>query len=139
MARKANGPVVFVVAGALVDGVGRVLIAQRPAGKPMAGLWEFPGGKIEGGETPEGALVRELEEELGITVFTGCLLPLTFASHAYEQLHLLMPLYLIRQWEGVPIAREHAAIAWVKPVELKNYPMPAADLPLIPPLFEALK
>ncbi len=139
MARRAKGPVVFVVAAALVDAAGRVLIAQRPAGKRRAGLWEFPGGKVEGGETPEGALVRELAEELGITVFTGCLLPLTFASHAYDDFHLLMPLYLVRQWQGEIAPREHAEIAWVKPVDLKNYPMPEADLPLIAPLFEALK
>jgi len=138
MARRANGPLVLVVAAALVDGDGRVLIAQRPEGKAMAGLWEFPGGKVAGGETPEGALVRELEEELGITVFTGCLLPLTFASHAYGDFHLLMPLYLVRQWQGEITPREHAAVKWVLPVELKNYPMPEADLPLIPPLFEAL-
>jgi 8-oxo-dGTP diphosphatase len=137
--RKANGPLVLVVAAALVNEAGEVLICQRPPGKAMAGLWEFPGGKVAAGETPEGALVRELEEELGIAVFTGCLLPITFASHAYEASHLLMPLYLIRQWQGEIVLREHTALAWVRPEAMRDYPMPAADVPLIPPLFEALR
>ena len=121
----------LVAAAALVDSDGRVLICQRPEGKQLAGLWEFPGGKVEAGETPEAALIRELEEELGIAVAPACLAPFVFASHAYESFHLLMPLYLIRRWEGEVQRREHAAIAWVKPVRLGDYPMPPADKPLV--------
>jgi 8-oxo-dGTP diphosphatase len=122
---------VLVVAAALVDDDGRVLIAQRPQGKQLAGLWEFPGGKVEDGETPEAALIRELHEELGITVKQACLAPFVFASHTYETFHLLMPLYLIRRWEGQPTAIEHQAIKWVKPKDMRSYPMPPADDPLV--------
>ena len=122
---------ILVVAAALVDSDGRVLIAQRPEGKQLAGLWEFPGGKVEHGETPESALIRELEEELGITVKQACLAPFVFASHTYETFHLLMPLYLIRRWEGEPEAREHAALKWVRPNDMSQYPMPPADDPLV--------
>lgn len=131
-------PVVLVVAVALVDPDGRVLIAQRPQGKSMAGLWEFPGGKVEAGERPEDALIRELAEELGITVKEACLAPFTFASHTYEAFHLLMPLYVCRRWEGTPESRHHAALKWVRPREMSGYPMPAADLPLIPMLRDLL-
>ena len=122
---------VLVAACALIDPDGRVLIAQRPPGKSMAGLWEFPGGKIEPGERPEQSLIRELEEELGIVVKEACLAPLTFASHAYPDFHLLMPLYVCRRWEGFVEAREQQALKWVRPNELRNYPMPPADEPLI--------
>jgi len=122
---------VLVVAAALVDSDGRVLIAQRPEGKQLAGLWEFPGGKVEPGETPETALIRELEEELGITVKQACLAPFVFASHTYETFHLLMPLYLIRRWEGEPESREHKALKWVRPNDMGQYPMPPADDPLV--------
>ncbi|WP_443748640.1 8-oxo-dGTP diphosphatase MutT [Asticcacaulis solisilvae] len=122
---------VLVVAAALVDADGRVLIAQRPEGKSLAGQWEFPGGKVEEGETPEIALIRELEEELGIVVKQACLAPFVFASHTYETFHLLMPLYLIRRWEGEPEAREHSALKWVRPNAMRDYPMPPADLPLV--------
>ncbi len=122
---------VLVVAAALVDSDGRVLIAQRPEGKSLAGQWEFPGGKVEEGETPEIALIRELEEELGIVVKQACLAPFVFASHTYETFHLLMPLYLIRRWEGEPVAREHSALKWVRPNAMRDYPMPPADLPLV--------
>lgn len=121
----------LVAAVALVDEDGRVLIAQRPEGKQLAGLWEFPGGKVEPGETPEAALIRELKEELGIEVAQACLAPFVFASHAYESFHLLMPLWLCRRWTGTPVAREHAALKWVKPRDLPNYPMPPADEPLV--------
>lgn len=131
-------PVVLVAAAALVDADGRVLLAQRPAGKAMAGLWEFPGGKVEAGERPETALIRELREELGIDVTEACLAPLTFASHAYETFHLLMPLYVCRRWKGEMVAREGQALAWVRPVRLRDYPMPEADLPLIPHLIDTL-
>jgi 8-oxo-dGTP diphosphatase len=124
-------PVVLVAACALVDADGRVLIAQRPAGKPMAGLWEFPGGKVEAGERPEQTLIRELNEELGIIVNEACLAPLTFASHAYADFHLLMPLYVCRRWDGTIAAQEGQALAWVRPNRLKDYPMPPADVPLI--------
>ena len=120
----------LVVAAALVDVDGRVLIGQRPAGKRMEGLWEFPGGKVEAGETPEDALIRELDEELGITARRDCLAASVFASHAYEGFHLLMPLYLLRRWEGEVRRREHAALAWAKPMKLFDYPMPPADAPL---------
>ena len=122
--------VVLVAAVALLDPDNRVLIAQRPAGKSMAGLWEFPGGKIEPGETPEAALIRELHEELGITVLPACLAPFTFASHAYETFHLLMPLYLCRKWTGDVVAREGQALRWVRPNALADYAMPPADEPL---------
>jgi len=124
-------PTVLVVAVALIDVDGRVLIAQRPEGKALAGLWEFPGGKVEPGERPEQALIRELNEELGIDVNEACLAPFVFASHAYESFHLLMPLYLCRRWSGVVVKREHAALAWVKPNKLSDYPMPPADAPLV--------
>src|SRR5438876_7077556 len=122
---------VLVAACALVDTDGRVLIAQRPAGRPMAGLWEFPGGKVEAGETPEATLIRELKEELGIDVKEDCLAPLTFASHRYPDFHLLMPLYVCRRWEGTVRAREGQELAWVKPNRLRDFPMPPADVPLI--------
>ena len=125
----------LVAACALIDADGRVLIAQRPEGKQLAGLWEFPGGKVEAGERPEETLIRELAEELGIAVKAACLAPLTFASHAYDDFHLLMPLYVCRRWDGVVTAREHAQLAWVKPHKLRDYPMPPADEPLIPHLI----
>jgi 8-oxo-dGTP diphosphatase len=121
----------IVVACALVDQDGRVLIAQRPKGKAMEGLWEFPGGKLEAGERPEPALIRELSEELGITVKEECLAPLTFASHAYEDFHLMMPLYVCRRWEGHAMPQEGQALKWARPRQLRDYPMPPADLPLI--------
>jgi 8-oxo-dGTP diphosphatase len=121
----------LVVAAALVDVDGRVLICKRPAGKSLAGLWEFPGGKVEAGETPEACLIRELDEELGIQVAQACLAPFVFASHGYDSFHLLMPLYLCRRWEGSVVAREHEAIAWVKPNQMGDYPMPPADGPLV--------
>jgi 8-oxo-dGTP diphosphatase len=123
--------VVLVAACALIDTDGRVLIAQRPAGKPMAGLWEFPGGKVQPDERPENALIRELQEELGIVVNEACLAPLTFASHSYADFHLLMPLYVCRRWEGQVSPREGQKLAWVRPNRLKDYPMPPADVPLI--------
>ena len=122
---------VLVAACALIDADGRVLLAQRPAGKPMAGLWEFPGGKVENGERPEDALIRELGEELGIVVREPCLAPLAFASHAYPDFHLLIPLYVCRRWEGTVVAREGQTLAWVRPNRLRDYPMPPADEPLI--------
>lgn len=125
---------VLVAACALIDADNRVLIAQRPEGKAMAGLWEFPGGKVEPGERPEETLIRELHEELGIDVKEACLAPLTFASHVYDDFHLLMPLYICRRWEGMVTAREHKQLAWVRANKLRDYPMPAADLPLIPHL-----
>jgi len=124
-------PLVLVAAAALVDVDGRVLIAKRPRGKPMEGLWEFPGGKVAEGETPEACLIRELAEELNIKVTRTCLAPFVFTSHSYESFHLLMPLYLCRRWEGLVTAREHEAIAWVKPEKLSDYPMPPADEPLV--------
>lgn len=130
--------VVLVSAVALIDPDGRVLLAQRPAGKSMAGLWEFPGGKVEGGETPEAALIRELQEELGIDTWASCLAPLTFASHAYDDFHLLMPLFACRKWNGTPQSRENQALKWVRAAELRDYPMPAADVPLIPILRDWL-
>lgn len=128
----------FVVAAALVDPDNHVLIARRPAGKALAGLWEFPGGKVNAGETPEKALVRELQEELGIEVCESCLAPFTFASHTYEHFHLLMPLYLCRKWEGDIVAREGQELAWVRASRLGKYPMPPADIPLIPMLRDLL-
>ena len=128
----------LVVACALIDTDRRVLIAQRPQGKTLAGLWEFPGGKVESGERPEATLIRELHEEIGITVREACLAPLTFASHAYEDFHLLMPLYICRRWEGDVVAREGQNLAWVRANKLRNYAMPPADLPLIPHLEDLL-
>lgn len=130
--------VVLVSAVALVDPDGRVLIAQRPEGKSMAGLWEFPGGKVEVGETPEAALIRELQEELGIDTWESCLAPLTFASHSYETFHLLMPLFACRKWEGTPRSNEGQTLKWVQARDLKSYPMPPADIPLIPILRDWL-
>ena len=131
-------PVLLVAACALVDADGRVLLAQRPQGKSMAGLWEFPGGKVERGERPEETLIRELDEELGITVKEECLAPLTFASHAYESFHLLMPLYACRRWDGFVQAREGQALRWVRARSLSDYPMPPADAPLVPVLIDLL-
>lgn len=127
---------VLVVACALIDRDGRVLIAQRPEGKAMAGLWEFPGGKVEPGEPPELALIRELKEELGIDVTEACLAPLTFASHAYADFHLLMPLYVCRRWKGEVEGKEHSGLKWVRPVRLRDFPMPPADEPLIAHLID---
>jgi 8-oxo-dGTP diphosphatase len=127
----ASKPTLLVVAAALIDADGRVLICKRPQGKQLAGLWEFPGGKVEPGETPEACVIRELKEELGIDVKAACLAPFVFASHSYESFHLLMPLFLLRRWDGVVTAREHEGLAWVKPAELGNYPMPPADAPLV--------
>ena len=130
--------IVLVSAVALIDPDGRVLLAQRPEGKSLAGLWEFPGGKVEPGETPEAALIRELHEELGIDTWQSCLAPLTFASHTYENFHLLMPLFACRRWNGTPHGREGQNLAWVRPNNLRDYPMPPADLPLIPILRDWL-
>jgi 8-oxo-dGTP diphosphatase len=129
--KPAAKPMLLVAAAALVDADGRVLICQRPEGKQLAGLWEFPGGKVEPGETPEACLIRELEEELGIQVTHACLAPFVFASHEYESFHLLMPLYLVRRWTGQVMAHEHKALAWVKPSKLGDYSMPPADAPLV--------
>jgi 8-oxo-dGTP diphosphatase len=134
----ADLKLVLVVACALIDADGRVLIAQRPEGKTLAGLWEFPGGKVEPGERPEQTLIRELHEEIGITVSEPCLAPLTFTSHAYQEFHLLMPLYICRRWEGEAVAREAQKLAWVRANKLRDYPMPAADIPLIPHLIDLL-
>ncbi|MCB1563829.1 MAG: (deoxy)nucleoside triphosphate pyrophosphohydrolase [Alphaproteobacteria bacterium] len=131
-------PTLLVSAAALVDESGRVLIAQRPKGKPMAGLWEFPGGKVKTGETPEFALMRELREELGIETRPCCFHPVAFASHSYTDFHLLMPLFACRVWEGVPAAKEHTDLAWVKPQDILAYPMPAADIPLVGTLMDVL-
>ena len=130
--------IVLVSAVALIDADGRVLLAQRPEGKSMAGLWEFPGGKVEAGETPEAALIRELKEELGINTWQSCLAPLTFASHTYPDFHLLMPLFACRKWQGTATPREGQTLAWVRPAALRDYPMPPADLPLIPILRDWL-
>lgn len=129
---------VLVVACALVDADRRVLIAQRPEGKHMAGMWEFPGGKVEPDETPEAAIIRELQEELGISTKTACLAPVSFASHTYENFHLLMPLYACRKWQGTPVSHEHQALKWVRPQALRDYPMPPADEPLIAALCDLL-
>jgi 8-oxo-dGTP diphosphatase len=123
--------ILLVAAAALVDVDGRVLICKRPHGKHLAGMWEFPGGKVEKGETPEACLIRELHEELGINVVQACLAPFVFTSHAYDSFHLLMPLYVCRRWNGVVQAREHEAIAWVRPNQMADYPMPPADAPLV--------
>lgn len=129
---------VLVSAVALIDRDGRVLLAQRPEGKSMDGLWEFPGGKVEGGETPEAALVRELHEELGIETWNSCLAPLTFASHTYDDFHLLMPLFACRKWNGIVQPKEGQTLKWVYPKDFSNYPMPPADIPLIPILRDWL-
>ena len=129
---------VLVSAVALVDPDGRVLLAQRPSGKSMPGRWEFPGGKIEDGEAPEAALMRELREELGIETWESCLAPLTFASHAYDDFHLLMALFACRKWQGTPVSREGQSLKWVRPAALRDYPMPPADIPLIPALRDWL-
>jgi 8-oxo-dGTP diphosphatase len=134
----ADRPLLLVAACALIDSDGRVLIARRPQDKDMAGLWEFPGGKVHAGERPETALIRELKEELGIDVAEACLAPLTFASHSYESFDLLMPLYVCRRWEGTPMASEGQELSWVRPQRLRDYAMPPADLPLIPHLIDML-
>ena len=131
-------PIILVVAVALIDVDGRVLIAQRPEGKKMAGLWEFPGGKVDPGETPEAALIREVKEELGIDTKESCLAPFTFASHCYDDFHLLMPLYLCRRWWGSIVPQEGQAVKWVRPVRLGDYPMPPADKPLVAMLRDFL-
>jgi 8-oxo-dGTP diphosphatase len=131
MSQVVSAKLILVAACALVDTDGRVLIAQRPAGRPMAGLWEFPGGKVETGERPEETLIRELKEELGIVVTEACLAPLTFASHSYPDFHLLMPLYVCRRWEGRVTALEGQQLAWVRANRLRDYPMPPADEPLV--------
>ncbi len=128
----------LVVACALVDPDGRVLMARRPEGKAMAGLWEFPGGKVQSGELPEDALIRELKEELGIDVTAACLAPLTFASHSYEAFHLLMPLYVCRKWSGMAVPKEGQELKWIKPARMRDYPMPPADLPLIGHLMDLI-
>ena len=130
--------ILLVSAVALIDTDGRVLLAQRPPGKSLAGLWEFPGGKVERGETPEAALIRELHEELGIDTWQSCLAPLTFASHSYPEFHLLMPLFACRRWQGTPQAREGQVLKWVRAADLPDYPMPPADIPLIPILRDWL-
>ena len=137
-AAPTGAPLVLVAAVALIDADGRVLLARRPAGKAMAGLWEFPGGKVHDGETPETALIRELKEELGIDTQESCLGPFTFASHAYPEFHLLMPLYLCRRWQGTPAAIEGQELAWVRPARFGDYPMPPADLPLVAMLRDFL-
>lgn len=129
---------VLVSAVALIDIDGRILLAQRPEGKSMAGLWEFPGGKVEPEETPEVALIRELQEELGIDTWQSCLAPLSFASHSYDDFHLLMPLFACRKWKGTPVSRENQNLKWVRVQNLKDYPMPPADIPLIPVLRDLL-
>ncbi len=138
MAGSDDNPITLVVAVALVDVDGRVLIAQRPEKKSMGGLWEFPGGKVEIGELPEAALIRELDEELGIDVSRNCLAPFTFASYGYPDFHLLMPLYVCRVWEGKVIPKEGQKLKWVRPLELKKYPMPPADVPLVAILRDLL-
>ncbi|AJY45735.1 8-oxo-dGTP diphosphatase MutT [Martelella endophytica] len=135
---SADFKILLVAACALIDADGRILLAQRPEGKSLAGLWEFPGGKVEPGETPEACLVRELEEELGVTTKSACLAPLTFASHTYDDFHLLMPLYICRRFEGFATGREGQALKWVRARDLRDYPMPPADEPLIPILQDLL-
>jgi 8-oxo-dGTP diphosphatase len=131
-------PILLVAAVALIDPDGRVLLAERPEGKHLAGFWEFPGGKVQPGETPEAALIRELTEEIGIDVEASCLAPFTFASHAYPEFHLLMPLYVCRKWQGIVTAREGQRLAWVRPARLADYPMPPADKPLVAMLRDLL-
>ena len=131
-------PILLVSAVALLDADNRVLLAQRPEGKSMAGLWEFPGGKVGSGETPEAALIREMNEELGIDTHESCLAPIGFASHAYEDFHLLMPLFVCRKWKGTPEAREGQTLTWVRPNALRDYPMPPADVPLVAQLQDLL-
>ena len=138
MADASGKPVVLVAAVALIDVDGRVLLAERPAGKHLAGMWEFPGGKVQPGETPETALIRELDEELGIDVEASCLAPFTFASHPYPEFHLLMPLYVCRKWSGIVVPREGQRLAWVRPGRLGDYPMPPADKPLLAVLRDLL-
>ena len=138
MLKTNQRPLLLVAACALVDVDGGVLIARRPAGKPMAGLWEFPGGKVEQGEVPEATVIRELAEELGIDVTAACLAPLTFASHSYDDFHLMMPLFVCRRWQGTPSAREGQELAWVRPIRLADYPMPPADKPLAAHLRDLL-
>jgi len=135
---NAVHPIVLVAAVALIDTDGRVLLAERPAGKHLAGMWEFPGGKVQPGETPEAALIRELDEELGISTHESCLAPFTFASHTYPEFHLLMPLYVCRKWEGIVTAREGQRLQWVRPAQLADYPMPPADKPLVAMLRDLL-
>src|SRR5438477_2798125 len=135
---EAALPIVLVAAVALIDPDGRVLLAERPEGKHLAGFWEFPGGKVQPGETPEVALIRELAEELGIDVVASCLAPFTFASHAYPEFHLLMPLYVCRKWSGIVMAREGQQLKWVRPTQLGDYPMPPADKPLVAMLRDLL-
>jgi 8-oxo-dGTP diphosphatase len=137
--KHTTAPIVWVAAAALVNAQGQVLVAQRAPGDALAGQWEFPGGKIEAGETPEGALVRELHEELGITLSTGCLHPLSFVSHAYPTRHVVMMLYIIRNWQGDISPRSHSALAWHKPADLRTIDLLPADVPLIMPLYEALR
>jgi 8-oxo-dGTP diphosphatase len=134
----AAKPIVLVAAVVLIDVDGRVLLAQRPKGKHLAGLWEFPGGKVQPGETPEAALIRELDEELGISTHESCLAPFTFASHGYENFHLLMPLYVCRKWQGIATSREGQQLKWVRPAQLADYPMPPADKPLVAMLRDLL-
>ena len=135
---KPGKPILLVSACALVDADGRVLLSQRPEGKSLAGLWEFPGGKVEPGETPEETLIRELQEEIGVETQTACLAPLTFASHTYETFHLLMPLFVCRRFSGIPTPREGQVLKWVRPKAMRDYPMPPADYPLIPFLIDLL-
>ena len=134
----AGVPILLVSAVALLDADNRLLLAQRPEGKSMAGLWEFPGGKVEPGETPEAALIRELNEELGIDTHESCLAPIGFASHGYDEFHLLMPLFVCRKWQGEPTAQEGQTLTWVRPNALRNYPMPPADVPLVAQLQDLL-
>ncbi|MCI5075282.1 (deoxy)nucleoside triphosphate pyrophosphohydrolase [Oricola sp.] len=138
MTEATPKPILLVAACALLDTDNRILLARRPEGKSMAGLWEFPGGKVETGETPEATLIRELHEELGIVTEAPCLAPLTFASHAYDEFHLLMPLYVCRKFTGIPMAKENQQLKWVRAAALRDYPMPPADLPLVPILQDLL-
>jgi len=138
MSGKPKRSILLVVACALVDADGRVLLGQRPEGKQLAGMWEFPGGKVDPGETPEGALIRELQEELGIVTQTACLAPLSFASHTYDDFHLLMPLFVCRRYEGTPQGMEGQKLKWVRPKEMREFPMPPADEPLVASLMDLL-